>query len=467
MTESARRILVVDDERPMQRILQILLGKMGHQVLCADNGRQALALARQQPVDLVLTDLRMPEMGGIELLEALRAEGQDMPVILVTAYATVDSAVRAMKHGASDYIIRPFENETVELAVQRALRIHHLEHENRYLRQQLDAGWHDFVGDSEAMRAVYEAIERAAPTGAAVLLTGETGTGKELAARAVHRASGRSGLFVAINCAAIPEEMLESELFGHVRGAFTGAQKDRAGKFELADGGTLFLDEITEMPLHLQAKLLRVLQENTVERLGSNQPRRIDFRLVAATNRDPARAVQDGRLREDLYYRLNVLTITLPPLRERGGDIARLARHFVAAKAAQLGRRPPRLSSAALDCLARYPWPGNVRELENVIERTLILNTADVIEPRHLPPGLAGEPPAADGAAAPAGEGAPDGDGPGAEDSLDLQARVEAVERDTIRRALERTGNNKTRAARLLGISDRTLWYKLKKYDIA
>ena len=466
MSERGRRILVVDDERPMQRILEILLRKLGHEVLCAGNGREALALARRQPVDLVLTDLRMPEMDGLALLEALRAEGQDVPVILITAYGTVDSAVRAMKHGASDYIIRPFENETVELAVERALRVHRLEHENRFLRQQVDAGWHDFVGDSPAMRAVYDAIARAAPTGAAVLITGETGTGKELAAHAIHRASGRSGLFVPINCAAIPEDMLESELFGHVRGAFTGAQKDRAGKFELADGGTLFLDEITEMPVHLQAKLLRVLQEGTVERLGSNRPRQIDFRLVAATNRDPARAVADGRLREDLYYRLNVLTIELPPLRERGEDIARLAEHFLASKAAGLGRRPPRLSAAARDCLMRYAWPGNVRELENIMERALILSTGAEIGPADLPPGLC------DGAtaAAPAAPGeVAAGDEPALDDegSLDLQARLEAVERATIRTALARTGNNKTRAARLLGISDRTLWYKLKKLGLA
>ena len=458
MAPAKKHILVVDDERPMQRILEILLGKLGYAVTCADNGRVALETARKTTFDLVLTDLRMPEMTGIELLEQLRSEGQEMPVIIITAYGTVTTAVDAMKYGACDYIIRPFENETLKAAVERALRISLIQQENLFLRQQLEADWHDFIGESGAMRAVYDAIERVAPTDASVLISGETGTGKELAARAIHNASGRKGLFIPINCAAIPADILESELFGHVRGAFTGAQKDRVGKFELAAGGTLFLDEITEMPIDLQTRLLRVLQERSIERLGSNRLIEIDFRLVAATNRDPLEAIADGRLREDLYYRLNVLTIALPPLRERGDDITLLARHFLQSKAASLGKHCARLSPAAEQALQQYHWPGNVREMENLMERTLILCRGDTIELEDISPALSASTP---GTAA-AQPGAPRK--PEFPETLTLQPLVEAYEYRLIQEALRRTGNNKTKAAQLLGISERSFWYKLKKY---
>ncbi len=461
MPPAKKHILVVDDEHAMQRILEILLGKLGYAVSCADNGKQALEMARKTSFDLVLTDLRMPEMTGLELLENLRAEGQEMPVIIITAYGTIATAVDAMKYGACDYIIRPFENETLKMAVERALYFSHIQRENLFLRQQLDAGWHDFIGESEAMHAIYDAIERVGPTDASVLISGETGTGKELAARAIHNTSKREGLFVPINCAAIPADILESELFGHVRGAFTGAQKDRAGKFELAAGGTLFLDEITEMPVELQTRLLRVLQERSIERLGSNQPIEIDFRLVAATNRDPLEAIAEGRLRQDLYYRLNVLTIALPPLRERGDDVVLLARHFLQSKAANLGKRCPALSTQAEQLLRQYHWPGNVRELENLMERTLILCRGDTIGPEDLSPVLDTATTASTSAIS-RSEPLAEADFP---ESLALQTMVEAYEYRLIQEALRRTDNNKTQAAKLLKISERSFWYKLKKYS--
>ncbi len=454
---SQKHILVVDDEAPMQRILEIILKSMGHTVTCAGNGREALERLQEQPADLVLTDLRMPEMDGLTLLRHLRAEGMEMPVILITAYGTVETAVDAMKEGACDFIIRPFENKAVELAVSRALELSQIRSQNRYLRQQLEAGWYDFIGNSSAMQAVYEAIERVAPTHASVLISGETGTGKELAARAVHRASEREGLFVPINCAAIPAEMLESELFGYVRGAFTGAAKDRTGKFELADGGTLFLDEITEMPMELQTKLLRVLQESAIERLGSNRTIDIDFRLIAATNRDPLKAVADKQLREDLYYRLNVFNLDLPPLRERDDDILLLARHFLVDKAAKLAQPVPHLPVEAESQLKNYGWPGNVRELENIMERALVLSNQGRIDPRDLP--------GADCSKAVVAE-SDDNKAPQVAEIEALQPQLDALESTLIAEALARNGNSKAKAARALEISERSLWYKIKKHGL-
>ncbi len=451
---SKKYILVVDDEAPMRRILEILLKGMGHKVGLASNGREALESLREHPADLVLTDLRMPEMDGLSLLREIRRLEIEVPVILITAYGAVETAVDAMKEGAADFIIRPFENEVVELAVNRALEMSAMHFQNSFLRQQLDSGWHDFIGESEAMRSVYKAIERVGPNDTSVLISGETGTGKELAARAIHRASGRKGLFVPINCAAIPADMLESELFGYVRGAFTGATKDRIGRFELANGGTLFLDEITEMPMPLQTKLLRVLQENTLERLGSNRSIEIDFRLLAATNRDPLRAVEEKQLREDLYYRLNVFNLEMPPLRERGDDIVRLAHHFLAEKAASQGRPVPALPAEAAARLKRYHWPGNVRELENVMERALVLCDGDRIAPADLP----GSDDPMDATSAPARDDAPE-IGP-------LTPQLEALEARLIARALEHYGDNKARAARALEISERSLWYKIKKHGL-
>jgi two-component system, NtrC family, response regulator AtoC len=448
---NARYILIADDEPHMRRLLEIMLQKMGHTVFAARDGQEALELARKNPVDLVITDLRMPRMDGITLLSRLREEGQDVPVIVITAHGTVESAVDAMKRGASDYLLRPFDLDALELAIERVLGSAEMTRHNAFLREELNRGWEGFVGASGPMQAVYQQIRQVAPSRATVMITGETGTGKELAARAIHAASTRSDkLFVPINCAAIPAEMLESELFGHEKGAFTGAIKERIGKFELADGGTLFLDEITEMPMALQAKLLRVLQEGALERLGSNRTIRLDLRMIAASNRDPREAIRDGRLREDLFYRLNVFGLALPPLRERKEDIPGLVAHF-AAKHGRTGSAP--LAEPGLyEHLTGYAWPGNVRELENMVERALVLAGDGVLSKAHFSLEVLPAPSASDPGA---GAGVPSGL---------MNEVVEALERRMIDDALARSEGNKTRAAALLGISERTLWYKLKKF---
>jgi two-component system, NtrC family, response regulator AtoC len=358
-----------------------------------------------------------------------------------------------MKLGASDYILRPFDLETLEIAIDRAFSVTRLKIENQFLREEVERDAGELIGDSEKMQAVKNAIAQVAPEKATTLIVGETGTGKELVAQAIHRLSTRhKSLFVAVNCAAIPGEMLESELFGHERGAFTGAVKERIGKFELADGGTLFLDEITEMPIALQAKLLRALQESVIERLGSNRPLAVDIRVLAATNRDPLEAVKAGTLREDLYYRLNVFRIDLPPLRERKQDIALLAAHV-------LHTRQIQLAPATLDALTQYAWPGNVRELVNVLERAAIMSRGHTIEPQHLPNDIRTSG-VADVHVSASMLSATDAETP----IPALPDAVEALERELIKAALSRTQGNKSKAARLLGISERSLWYKLGTY---
>ncbi|MBU3735421.1 MAG: sigma-54-dependent Fis family transcriptional regulator [Methylobacterium sp.] len=443
-----KRILAVDDEPNMRRLLEIMLKQAGYQPLVAANGREALDILKREGADLVVSDLHMPGMDGLGLLTAMTAEEIATPVIIVTAYGEVSSAVAAMKLGAADYIVRPFDLETLEIAMSRALSLARLKTENQFLRHASERGLSEMIGTSVAMQQVHQAIRQVAPEKATVLIAGETGTGKELAAHALHQLSPRSeALFVAVNCAAIPAEMMESELFGHERGAFTGAVKERIGKFELADGGTLFLDEITEMPIGLQAKLLRALQEGVIERLGGNRTISVDLRVVAATNRDPQQAIRDGKLREDLYYRLNVFRLDLPPLRQRPEDIPLLARHFAA-------RRGVEISSDGLEKLAAYAWPGNVRELENVLERAAIVCGGNQIEASHLP---------LDVAVAAAGSGKPET--PAAPANLSIPQATEALERHLIALALQQTGDNKSKAARLLEISERSLWYKLERYQ--
>jgi two-component system response regulator AtoC len=451
------RILVVDDEEKMRRVLAMALQSFGYDVSSAGDGEQALALFDDAPFDLVLTDLRMPRLDGMGLLRGLRERGEEVPVIVLTAHGSVESAVEAMKLGAVDYILRPFEMETVELAVTRALAVGAVQRENRYLRDEVAKGWGEFIGRSPGMCALYDLIRQVAPSRSSVLIVGETGTGKELVARALHQASGRKGLFVAVNCAAIPHELLESEMFGHQKGAFTGASRDKMGKFELANGGTLFLDEITEMPLALQAKLLRVLQESTVERLGAHRGIPVDLRVVAATNREPQAAIEQSQLRGDLYYRLNVVRVDLPPLRQRSGDIPLLAEHFLSSHSHELGRTPPALGSEVLAALDAYSWPGNVRELENLMERIAVLCRGDTLALDQLPPEIAGTK------STPPAPIASDEDVP---DSLALQPQVEALERKMIEQALRQAGDNKSAAARLLEISERSLWYKIKKYRL-
>ena len=451
-----RRVLVVDDEAKMRRLLELALQGMGHHTLQAGDGVEALERLAVEPYDLVLTDMRMPRLDGLGLLRKMRERGLETPVVVLTAHGTVESAVEAMKLGALDYILRPFEIATVELAVTRALALGEMQRENRFLRDEVARDWGEFIGQSAAMTELYALIRKVATARSSVLIVGETGTGKELVARAIHQASGRTGLFVPFNCAAIPGDLLESELFGVRKGAFTGADRDRAGRFEASSGGTVFLDEVTEMPIGLQGKLLRVLQEGAVERLGTQVPIELDLRVVAATNRDPVLALEQGRLRADLYYRLNVLQVEVPPLRERREDIPPLAEHFLDRYSRELGRRPPRLAPETIERLRAYPWPGNVRELQNLMERAAVLARGDEITPDQLPRDLAATPPVP----APAGATPATHDG-----SLALQPQVDALERGLILEALRRTGDNKSAAARLLEISERSLWYKLKKLD--
>ena len=463
MSQTIKTILAVDDEPNMLRLLEISLRQAGYQPLTARDGREALEIIRTQHVDCVVSDLHMPHMSGLQLLKAIHHGGQedgqaknsqsrpsnpDLPVIIVTAQGEVKTAIEAMKNGASDYILRPFDLEELELAIARALSFARLVVENQFLREEKSPDT-DFVGNSPVMQQLFESIRQVAPEKATVLVAGETGTGKELVARAIHAGSPRSkGLFVAVNCAAIPHEMLESELFGHEKGAFTGAIKERIGKFELADGGTLFLDEVTEMPMQLQAKLLRALQENVVERVGGNRPISVDIRVVAATNRNPQDAIKEGKLREDLYYRLNVFRIDLPPLKARKSDIEILARHFLA-------RRHVDISPAAIDALTQYDWPGNVRELENVLERAAIISGNQTITPQHLPAEMV-----SNHVSSVLPEAAPSGN------ALALPGAVEALERRLIAEALVATHGNKSKAAKLLEISERSLWYKLSQYQM-
>ena len=444
---TTQRILVVDDEAKMQRVLEIMLKRMGHEVTCAGDGAEALHTLKSAPADLIISDLRMPGISGVELLKTLREQGNEAPVIIMTAYGTIESAVEAMKLGACDYIVRPFDVEALELTINRILAAGRMRRQNDFLRHEVEKGWGEFVGNSAAMQQIYDLIRQVAPGKTTVLITGETGTGKELVARAIHRTSPRKeALFVPINCAAIPADILESELFGYEKGAFTGAVKPRIGKFELADGGTLFLDELTEMPLALQAKLLRVLQENVIERLGGNRAIPIDLRIVAATNRDPRQAIAAGRLREDLYYRVNVFNIELPPLRERKEDIPALVAGFLA------GNAGASISETTLACLQHYDWPGNVRELQNVVERALVLSQGSTIQVEHLPREMTSSKAETVVAESPQFH------------NLELTPALESVERAMISEALRQTGGNKSKAARLLDISERSLWYKLKNH---
>lgn len=455
-------ILVVDDEAKMRRLLEIMLTQMDYEILQAADGMEALEQLTSHAVDLVITDLRMPRLDGIGLLRQLREQHNDIPVIVVTAYGTVESAVDAMKYGASDYIVRPFEMDAVQAAVQRALKLGKVQRENRYLRQEMEQGWRGFIGSSPAMKQIYTQIEQVAPTKTGVLIQGETGTGKELVARAIHNASPRAqSLFVSINCAAIPADILESELFGYSKGAFTGANKERIGKFELADGGTLFLDEITEMDFNIQAKLLRVLQERTLERLGSNRTIAVDVRVIAASNRNPRQAIIDQKLREDLFYRLNVFTISLPPLRDRLDDILPLAQYFLEKHAKEFAFEFNGIEDDAAQCLNAYAWPGNVRELENMMERAIVLSGGKPIGIEHLSSDILEDDvqvgtQVTNHISAPSQEPL--------SGHLGLNIQVEQLEKRLIQDALQKTGDNKSKAAQLLEISERSLWYKIKKY---
>jgi DNA-binding NtrC family response regulator len=447
-------ILLIDDEEKILKALGRALREAGHEVIEMTRPREAQRLLGERAFDVFVVDNVMPQLSGLDLIReyvASTPEGERAQIVMMTAHATVESAIEAMKLGAFDYLQKPFEIDELLVVVNRALDHQRLRTEHRYLRSERDEqfDFYGIIGRSRAVEEIIRRAERVADTKSTVLITGETGTGKELVARAIHdRSPQRDMPLIKVNCAAIPETLLESELFGHVRGAFTGATTTKKGKFALADGGTIFLDEIGTMSLTVQSKLLRVLQEREFEPLGAERTERVDVRVIAATNRDLRQMVADGKFQEDLFYRLNVIPIELPPLRERREDIPALVEHFVAKHAQRTGRRIERIDDSVLAALQQYEWPGNVRELENTIERAVVLSNGPIITTRAI---------SVLGAATPQSSGLP---------SLKLRQNIEWVERETIRRALESARGVKKDAAELMGISQRALSYYLAKYRL-
>jgi DNA-binding NtrC family response regulator len=447
-------ILIVEDEPRMRRLLEISLGEDGHNVQTAEDAEKGLAFLRREPVDLVVTDLKLPGMNGLELLQEGKRLNPALPFVVMTAYGSVETAVDAMKAGASDYVLKPFTMAEMKLVINKELDVQQVRDENRRLKEALGKRYHfqNIVGRSKKMQEVLALVERVAPTNSTVLIGGESGVGKDLIARAIHQNSRRAnGPFIKINSTAIPDTLFESELFGFERGAFTGALASKPGKFELADKGTLFLDEIGDVPAPIQVKLLRVLQEREFERLGGTKTLKVDVRMIAATNRDLRAALEEGTFREDLYYRLNVVPIDIPPLREHKEDIPDLVNHFLARFAAESEKPLEGITRAALDALGEYHWPGNVRQLENVVERAVALTSGPVIDMQdiHLD-GTPGKAPAAT-----------------QDNFLPEGMTLEQWEDSMIREALRRANGNKSQAARLLGLSRNALRYRLGKIGVA
>jgi two-component system NtrC family response regulator len=443
-------ILVVDDEPAQREMISGFLKKQAFDVVVAENGAKALELFRHDSIDLILTDQRMPHLSGLDLLQAVRAINPETPVILMTAFGSIEAAVSAIQGGATDYLTKPLNLDELLYRIRQVSDRYRIIAENRELREALGERHRieGIIGESGQMLEVLSLVRRVAPSEATVLIRGESGTGKELIAKAIHFASSRaSGPLVKVNCAALPETLLESELFGHEKGAFTGALTSRQGRFELADGGTIFLDEIGDLPLHLQAKLLRVLQEREYEKVGSSRPVGVNVRILAASHRPLEALLKAGQLREDLYYRLNVVPIFLPPLRERRSDLSLLIEHFLRRFAEKNGKTIRGLTPEGRDILLRYDYPGNVRELENIIERAVVLTRDDVIASGDLP--LTVQEPEM---------------GADRDPQTNLTAAVEALERRMIRDALAKSDGVQTRAAELLGMGERALRYKLIKY---
>lgn len=456
-------ILVVDDETKMRRVLQMYFEDDGYVVIQAENGADALEKLSASRPDLIICDMRMPRMNGIELLRRVKTISPDLPVIIMTAYGEIKSAVESMKLGAEGYVTKPLDMEELKIAAARALEKSSLVKENMQLRAELDSRFDikNFVGKSLKMLQIFRLIEQVAPTNTTVLVTGESGTGKELVARAIHAGSfRRSKPFVVVNCAALSEHLLESELFGHVKGAFTGAHSDRQGRFELADGGTLFLDELALMSIPLQGKLLRVLQEKEFEPVGGTGTIKVDVRIIGATNKNLERLMESKLFREDLYYRLNVVEIHLPPLRERKEDIPILVEHCISKLNRELGKNIRGIANEALELLQKYDWPGNVRELENLLERAIVLGKSDIVSIENFPDQITRLMEQAEfrrnfveGFKLP-------------DQGLPLIETVEEIEKRLIQEALERTNWNKTKAAELLGVTRKIMRYKTEKYDL-
>ncbi len=455
----SHNVLVVDDEPKLCDLLSSALSQNEVHVFTAGNGLQALAILEQEDIDLIISDWRMPGMDGPQLLAEVKARYPQLPVIVMTAYSTVKNAVQSMRNGAYDYIAKPFDIDELDITVSKALQFRDILRDNARMRAELDEHQHieNLIGDSPSFRRVLHAIDSVRDSNATILLTGESGTGKEMVARAIHKHGSRADKpFVAVNCAAIPEGLLESEMFGHRKGAFTGAVADRVGRFMQADKGTLFLDEVGDMPLALQAKILRALQERVIEPVGDPRERKVDVRVIAATNKNLLQAVADKEFREDLYYRLNVFPIPLPPLRERVEDIASLARHFAHSLGATAGKRITGFSPSALQAMVQYNWPGNIRELQNCVERATIVANSHTIEDSDLPPYLFTAQASQTNTLLSPGPSVPP----------DLEAALAEVEKAYILAALQQAHGVQAAAAQLIGISERSFWYRLKKLDI-
>jgi two-component system response regulator PilR (NtrC family) len=453
------RVLVVDDERSMRELLAIVLRREGYEVMLAENGRAAIAALEREPVDLLISDIKMPDLSGVEVLRAAKQIDPDILGIMITAFASTETAVEAMRLGACDYLSKPFDIDLLKMKVREKIENRQLRQENVLLKRTLGMA-HQFsniIGRSEPMLEVFKMIETVARTNSTILLTGESGTGKGLVAQAIHFHSlRREKPMVSLNCGAMPETLLESELFGHMRGAFTGADSNKKGLLEVAEKGTIFLDEIGEMSPVMQVKLLRVLQERRFRRVGGLEELQADIRVIAATNQDLTRAVAEGRFREDLYYRINVIPIVLPPLRERREDIPLVAEHFLSKYAEQMDKQLTAISRPAMELLINYEWPGNIRELENVIERAVALEATPAVLPESLPASMRGVSPRNGSAVS---DALP-------ESGFDLEAHVKEIERGYIAQALQRAGGVQVKAAELLGMSFRSFRYYVKKYNL-
>ena len=455
MTENRnKKILVVDDDESLRRVIEYNISEEGYEVLACDSGVKALEIFKKHEIDLVITDLQMPDMGGIELIKQIRAIAPGAIVIVITAFGTVDTAVESMKLGAFEYITKPFNREELKIIVKKALEVGDLMIENRYLKEMVREkfSFENMIGSSPKMEVIYTSASQVAKSDATVLILGESGTGKELLARGIHMNSQRKNKpFVAINCGALPENLIESELFGHKKGAFTGALADKKGKFELADGGTLFLDEVAEIKPHLQVTLLRVLQEGIVDKIGGTEPLNVDVRIVAATNRDIEKDVTDGRFREDLYYRLCVVPLKIPPLRERKDDIPLLTDYFLSKYATKTGLDKHKIDSKAMKTLIDYKWPGNVRELENLIERMIVMNLTGVISEDELPDRIRSKPQMI------------------VKVFMELPEygiSLDNLEKELILKAYDKCEQNQSKTARFLGITRNTLLYRMDKFEI-
>lgn len=454
------KILVVDDEPSLREVLSIMLKRAGYSVTSVTDGEEAVELVQKEIFDLVITDLRMPKIDGMEVLKAVKSASPETVVLIITAFATADSAVEAMKHGAYDYLTKPFQVDEVQLIIRNALEKRRLTTENMLLKREMasQSSFAQLVGQSEAMQRVFDVVRKVADSKSNVLICGESGTGKELVARAIHYNSARSSLpFVAVNCSAVPETLLESELFGHMKGSFTGAISNKAGLFEIANGGTIFLDEIGDTTPTIQVKLLRVIQEREFRRVGGNQDIKVDVRIVAATNKDLEKAVADGSFREDLYYRLDVIPIQLPPLRMRTGDIPLLVNHFLERFSKESGKSKPVISAEAMHVLLEHEWRGNVRELENLIERVVAFSAEDPVTDADVRGWLHRPTTQSQPSAMPLDL---------TDEGVDLEGLINGIEKDLLLKALERSKWVKKKAARMLRLNTRSFRYRLEKYAI-